>query len=65
MIAWDVVVWGLWGALFLVAEGLALSKKVPWSTLSEFVWITEHWIWPLRAAYAVGLLVLMVHFVTG
>lgn len=49
------VVWAIWGfnlagliVFFLVAEGLALFRKLPGDTLSEMVWTlrnNKHWLY--------------------
>lgn len=58
-------VWLGWLALFGVFELLALSRRMPWSTMSAWVWQLERFWAPLPWLIIVALALLMVHLSTG
>jgi hypothetical protein len=63
--------WAIWGAGFLVIEGLALKRKAKGDTLSEHVWqlfSVKHKgaaTWFRRGGLYLFLAWLVTHFVTG
>lgn len=65
MIDANFLVWGAWLGAFLVLEGLAIAKRTPWTTLSEFAWMVERAKPITRWVFLVGLAVLLVHIVSG
>lgn len=57
-----LVVWLTWLGMFGLLEGAALTKRVGWTTLSEFAWDAEVYP-PLRWTLLLGLAVLQAHIV--
>lgn len=72
MSGWTIA-WLLWGAAFLLIEGLALFNKTIGDTLSEHAWSltrpygrrTGPWVITARALIAVFLIWLTGHLVLG
>lgn len=60
----SIIVWAVWLGLFLIFELAALTKHVPWVTLSELAWKFEDWRPGLRWVFLIGLAVLLVHIVS-
>jgi hypothetical protein len=59
---YSTTIWLGWLGLFVALEGLALSGRVPWTTLSQFAWDAE--VRPsVRWGLLVGLAVLQAHIV--
>lgn len=59
------LVWGLWLLAFLVLEGLAISGRVPWTTLSQFAWALEALKPHLRWVLFAFLSLVASHIATG
>lgn len=58
-------VWLGWLGAFGVLELLAIWGKVPWSSMSAWVWQLERLWAPLPWLVIVALALLMVHLSTG
>lgn len=56
-------VWLAWFASFVVLEVLGLWDRVPWFTLSQFVWGAEDQWGIFRWIVLFGLAILLVHLV--
>ena len=37
----NILVWATWFGVFGLLEGLALTRRMPWTTFSEFTWSVE------------------------
>lgn len=57
----STLVWLSWMALGGLLEILAVSGKVPWETLSQWVWDLEHLGWIFSVIVAGGLFILTLH----
>ena len=62
---WSTAVWFGWLALFAVLEILALRGKVPWTSLSEYVWNLEDREPVTKWTFIIGLMALAAHLVSG
>ena len=61
---WSLLIWGIWGASFLILEMLAVFDRVPWNTLSWTSWqIQARGPGVLSLVAAGGLFVLLLHIV--
>lgn len=60
---YSYLIWGAWGALFLVLELVGLWRLAPWVTLSETSWKLEAEHWLIHALFFGFLLGLLMHIV--